>query len=396
VTTIERWYYAHKKAGLEGLRPRRRCDRGRCRKLSDEQRTLLVDIRGEFPSATVPLILRTLISDGRLDEKAISASAVQRLYRQHGLDRIPLRDGASPKTRLRWEAERPGALWHGDVCHASPIIVDGLPRPVRIHGMLDDASRYIVAIEARYQEREEDMLELLVGAIRRHGPPDGLYLDNGSTYSGETLRLFCARLNMSLQHARPYDPEARGKMERFWRTLREGCLDFLGSVSSLHDVNVRMLAFLDTHYHTKPHASLMGLSPETAFRSFDNAPDAVDERSLREALTERVQRRVRRDSTVSINGTNWELDQGYLAGQTVTAARCWLNPKEAPWIEHDDRVFELHPVDVKKNGRSGRPARRVSKPSSSSSKAPPEFDPNRVAMNKLFGKKPAAKKPGDT
>ena len=119
VTTLERWYYLYKKGGLEALKPQRRRDSGRCRKLRHEQRKLLLDIRREHPSATVPLILRTLILDGRVDEGAISASAVQRFYRQEGLDRIPMRgDAASPKTRLRREADRPGALWHGDVCQS--------------------------------------------------------------------------------------------------------------------------------------------------------------------------------------------------------------------------------------------------------------------------------------
>jgi transposase InsO family protein len=98
------------------------------------------------------------------------------------------------------------------------------------------------------------MLGILVRALRRHGPPDVLYLDNGSTYSGEILRTACARLGIALVHAKPYDAPARGKMERFWRTLREGCLDHLGEVASLHDVEVRMLAFLDRHYHVSPHA----------------------------------------------------------------------------------------------------------------------------------------------
>lgn len=389
VTTLERWYYAYKHRGLDGLKPRRRSDRGRCRKLTAEQRALLVDIRREFPSATVPLILRTLISDGRLDARAISTSGVQRLYRELGLDRVPMRDGSSPKTRLRWEAERPGALWHGDVCHAAAIVVAGEKRPVRIHAMLDDASRYIVAIEARYQEREEDMLDLVVGAIRRHGPPDGLYLDNGATYRGDILRVCCGRLGISLRHARPYDPQARGKMERFWRTLREGCLDFMGALSSLHDVNVRLIAFLDTHYHKAPHASLMGRAPETVFREGERAPDDVDEKRLREALTVRVRRRVRRDSTVSIDGVDWELDQGYLAGQVVTAARCLVDPKEVPWLEHDDKVFQLHRVDAKKNGTTARPPRRSM--STTKPTTPPEFDPNRAAMDKLFGKKGGGK-----
>ena len=43
---------------------------------------------------------------------------------------------------------------------------------MRIHAILDDASRYVVAIEARHTEREVDMIALLVRALRRHGPRD--------------------------------------------------------------------------------------------------------------------------------------------------------------------------------------------------------------------------------
>jgi len=50
--------------------------------------------------------------------------------------------------------------------------------------MLDDASRYVVALEALHSEREADMLDLLLAALRRHGAPDAIYLDNGSTYRG--------------------------------------------------------------------------------------------------------------------------------------------------------------------------------------------------------------------
>ena len=388
VTTLERWYYQYKLGGLDALRPKRRCDTGRCRKLLPEQRQLLLDIRREHPSATVPLILRTLILDGRVDDGAISASAVQRLYRQEGLDRIPMREPASPMTRLRWEADRPGALWHGDVCHAEPILVGKEKKPVRIHGFLDDASRFVVAMEAHHQEREEDMLGILVGAIRRHGRPDAIYLDNGATYRGDILRVTCGRLGISLLHAKPYDPQARGKMERFWRTLRQGCVDFIGEVSSLHDVNVRLLAFLDTHYHKAPHASLFGKSPEGVYQTAERAPDDVDEAKLREALTVRVTRRVRRDSTVPIDGVDWEVDHGYLAGHKVVAARCLVDPREPPWIEHEGKMLKLHIADPKKNALMKRPPRRPLSMLLTPTEAPPEFDPNRAAMDKFFGRKP--------
>jgi putative transposase len=316
VPTLQRWYYALRRGGLEALVPRARTDRGRGRALTAAQRDLLLEIRREHPRASVPLILRTLVADGRLEPRSVSAPTVRRLYREHGLDRRSRRDAAVPRIRLRWQADRPGALWHGDVCHAGVILIDAKPHPVRIHALLDDASRYVVALEAHHSEREIDMLGLLVRALRRHGPPDALYLDNGSTYRGDVLRTACARLGISLLHARPYDAPARGKMERFWRTLREGCLDFAKNLASLHDVGVRLWAFLDQHYHRAPHASLLGRSPGAVFAEGARL-DELDEEKLRSALTVRVRRRVRRDSTnrrSSIDGRTTR-HQGYAVSQ---------------------------------------------------------------------------------
>ena len=155
-------------------------------------RQLLLDIRREHPHASVPVILRTLVADGRMEKGAASATTLRRFFAEAGLDRIGLRDGQRGKTRLRWQAERPMALWHGDVCYGPSLRIEGRVRPLRIHALMDDASRYVVALEAHHSEREVDMLGLFVRALRRHGKPDALYLDNGSTYRGETLATACA------------------------------------------------------------------------------------------------------------------------------------------------------------------------------------------------------------
>ena len=116
---------------------------------------------------------------------------------------------------LRWQADRPSALWHGDVCHGPALRVGQTTKPLRTHALLDDASRSGVGLEAHHTEREDDMLDLFLGARRRQGSPDALYLDNGSTYRGDVLRLTCERLGSTLIHAQPGDAPTRGKMERF-------------------------------------------------------------------------------------------------------------------------------------------------------------------------------------
>lgn len=383
--TLQRWFYQYRRGGLAALRPSPRSDRGRGRCLDPALRDLLLQIRHEHPSASAALIRRTLIKDGRLAKDTVSTSTLRRLYREHGLDRVPARDGKSPKTRLRWQAERPGALWHGDVCYGRSMLIDGQRRPIRIHALLDDASRYVPVIEARHSELESDMLALLVRAIRREGPPDALYLDNGPTYRGDVLRLACERLGITLIHARPYDAPARGKMERFWRTLREQCLDHLGSLSSLHDLNVRLWAFLDQHYHRAPHGSLFGRSPAEVWdpSRADRTADALTEDQLRDALTIRFRRRVRGDSTLSLDGDSWELDQGFLSGRVIQVARSFLDPGDPPWVEHEGKRFPLHPVDPVLNSRRKRSLRRP--------KAEPgpaaHFDPAGALLDRALGRK---------
>lgn len=380
VSTLERWYYAHRAGGLAALRPKLRSDRGFAQSLTDEQRDLLLEIRRHYPHASVPLILRTLVADGRLDKGAASAATVRRLYGDHGLDRRTLRHCKDGQARRRWVVQKPGHLWHADVCHGPKFDIAGQKVPLRIHAILDDASRYIIAIRACSNEREVEMLALMVEAVRVHGKTGVLYLDNGSTYSGDALATACGRLDIKLLHAKPYDPEARGKMERFWRTLREGCLDFIGEVSSLHDVQVRLLAFVDQHYHQAPHGGLMGRTPADVYA--EREPRVVSEEALHEALIVRGRRRVRADGTVPVGGVDWELAQSYLAGKDVTVARSFLDASKAPWVEHEDRRLPMTPVDPKANAKRKRPRQRPR-----GIDAVP-FKPADALLDKALGRKP--------
>jgi putative transposase len=382
--TLERWYYRYRARGLSGLAPKRRSDRGHAQALSAEQRTLLLDIRREHPTANATLIVRTLEADGRLVRGTVSVSTLRRLYAEQGLDRASTDQGGDGRVRLRWQAERVGALWHSDVCHGPALRIAGRAVPLRIHALLDDHSRYVVAIQACATERESEMLALVVKALRLHHAPGTLYLDNGSTYNGAVLSTACGRLGISLVHAKPYDPQARGKMERFWRTLRQGCLEHMGTMQSLQDVQVRLLAFVDEHYHHSAHASLLGRTPAQVYEE-GRSKDPLrisDDKKLAEALTVRAKRRVRRDGTVEIGGTSFETTAGFLAGRVVQVARSLLDVQSEPWIEHEDQRIALRVVDAIKNARRQRPER---------SQHPQRgidvsFDPAGVLLDKMLGR----------
>lgn len=126
----------------------------------------------------------------------------------------------------------------------------------------------------------------------------------------------------------------------------------------------------------------MGKSPAQALGVDFGAE--VGEEKLREALTVRGRRRVRRDGTVSLGGVDFELDQGFLHGRVVTVVRSLIEPTAAPWVEHEERRLPLRPVDAIANGQR----RNKRKSSSKKTGLDTPFDPPGALLDARLGKEP--------
>ena len=262
-------------------------------------------------------------------------------------------------------ASHPGALWQGDVCHGPTLTGSGHPEPLRIHAIIDDNSRYVVALRACTNEREEEMLALLVSAVRQWGAPDLLYLDNGSTYRGEALSTGTARMSIALLHPKPHDPQARGKIERFWRTLRENLLDHIATDLTLAEVQKRLDHFLESHYHQRQHGSLGGDTPAMVWGYRQTKLFSDDQ--IARAMTIRTPRRVSRDGVVSIDGSLFEVSQQFLAGHKVEVSSCLVPglPRISK-VHYQGGTFDLKPLDTRENAKARRtdpePAREPAPP----------------------------------
>ncbi len=359
VPTLLRWCRRFRTGGLPALVPKPRSDRGHAQALEAKTRDLVLAVRRDNAGASARLIVRTLEENGLLAKGLVSASTVRRLLKDAGLDRTTLRVSTGGTTRLRWEAEFAGSIWQGDVCHGPLIGAEGRWLRPMIHGLMDDKSRFVVALEARATEKEEDMLSLLVATMRRWGRPDTLYLDNGSTYIGAALATACARLGIALLHPRPYDPEARGKIERFWRTLREKCLAFIPTEITLPELQRRLDLFLKTHYQHEPHEGLLGDSPGIVWAS--RRTHATSEQELADALTLEKDRRVTKDGVISIDGRSFEVRQSFLAGHRVKVRSCLVAglPVVAE-VEHDGHRYQLKLLDRAANATTRRSPRTES------------------------------------
>lgn len=315
--TIEAWYYLWRRGGIEALAPQRRRDRGRAQMPEPYQQAVLAAKRDK-PSRSINQVIDLLERDGQVPRGALARASVHRLLQAHGLSG---RASAEPVTERRsFEAEHAGDIWYGDVMHGPRLVLDGRERKTFLVSVMDDASR-LVAHSAFYLDETALSIEAaLKQALLRRGLPRRLVIDNGAAYRAQSLQAICARLGIHLIHCRPYQPEGKGKLERWHRTVREQFIEELApsAIGSLADLNDRLWVWLESVYHRRPHAGLDGQTPLTRFTADLSHMGQLARLApqLDAIFYHRIQRRVRKDNTVSYQGRRFEVPLG-LTGRHV-------------------------------------------------------------------------------
>jgi len=333
--TLEEWFYKYRKGGFDALKPRPRSDRGSSRILPPEIEQLVVDLKREDPGRSAPLILRELELAGRLAPGQASVSALQRLLRRRGLSGPKLE--VDRPTRYRWEASMCGELWQADALHGPVLLhpATGRPQRVILFGLLDDRSRLIPYLEAGFGETEHRFLTVLYSAIARRGVVRRLLLDNHASFTGHDLRVLCAQLAIHIVHSRPGDAPSKGKIERFWSTLRSHVVDRLDlqKVTTLDELNLRLWSYVEGEYHCRPHASLAGKTPLEVWESdAENIRWVSDHSELEQAFYGEAERLARNDSTVQWRGVFYEVPP-YLRGRKVRLRYSLLDPSRVSLID---------------------------------------------------------------
>ena len=110
--------------------------------------------------------------------------------------------------------------------HGPRAKVSGINKKTYLHAIIDDSSRYIIHAEFFTSEKLEAFKECLKAAVEKRGLPQKLYVDNGACYSAINLEQITACLGIGIKHSRPYIPQGRGKIERWFRNVRESFYPF--------------------------------------------------------------------------------------------------------------------------------------------------------------------------
>lgn len=360
-STVRHWLRAYQRGGFEALKPRARADTGEPRALRPQLAERLMQIKEENPTLSIRSIIEQARCEKHLNERdTVAVSTVHRLFQRLGL-MTP--KGAPPagEDRRRFAFNEAGQLWMSDVMHG-PGVPDhrGRKRKTYLIAFIDDATRVITHGEFAFSENTRSFLPVFKQALLRRGLPERLYVDNGASYRSHHLSLVCAKLNIALIHARPYQPQGKGKIERFFRTCRAQLMAPLEPQQSLEALNRCLATWIEGEYHQSPHRGLDQQTPLERWAQVSGGVRYPDQHLDLDAMfLFEATRKVNADRTVSLNGKLFEVDPT-LVGERVTLRFNPTRPEAAVYVVHEGKLIDTaKPVDlyancfVKRHRRSG-------------------------------------------
>jgi putative transposase len=305
--TLDRWIREWHRGGFDALVPDPRQSQPRT---PPEVMALAAALKKENPARTAAQVQRILRAQSGWapDERTI-----QRMFNRTGLTALVTPEAAP--VFGRFEAARPNEIWTGDALHA--IRLDG--RKTYLFCFIDDHSRAVMAARFGFAEDTIRLAAALRPALASRGVPEHVYVDNGSAFVDAWLLRACARLGIKLVHSQPGRPQGRGKIERFFRTVRGQFLaelteDRAARVRDLAELNRLFTAWTETAYHAREHSET-GQPPLARWQAggpfpLPAAPDLAD------AFRWAEWRTVTKTATVSMHGNRYQVDPA-LAGRRV-------------------------------------------------------------------------------
>jgi len=305
--TIETWLVRYRKHGVTVMHNKPRSDKGALRKVVPE--TVLEAVQAVLPSFRgksyrLSHLYRACIERGLLRREQIAPNTFRRIV--HYYEMLKPDSQAATKPRLAFAKQFANQMWQADTMVGPYVQHQGASVQARLIAFIDDASRVVAHGEFFLAENVDTLICAFKTALYKRGVPEMLYVDNGSIYSSKEITLICARLGCLLSHTPVCDGAAKGKIERFFRTVRESFLSQTLDLSSLEALNRQFIAWLEDRYNAQTHSAL-GLRPIDRFGldlsriRFLPPSEANDELFYLEE-----NRTVKADNTFSLKNTRFE------------------------------------------------------------------------------------------
>lgn len=369
--TIQTWYSRYKKHGVTVMESRPRSDKGKVRKVVLEDVLAAIEaVRPKLHGKTVTLALlyRLCIEAEHLTRSQIAPNTFRRLVNQYELFKPD--HEATNKVRLAFAKAHANEMWQADTLYGPHVRMAGVPVGTRLIAFIDDASRVCCHGAFFAAENVDTLIEALRAAFYKRGIPQSLYVDNGSIYSSKEIIQICSRVGCLLHHTPVRDGAAKGKIERFFRTVRESFLARDLDLSSLDILNRAFIHWVEESYNAQVH-SVLGMSPLDRFaldRSrvrFLPPNEANDELFFVEET-----RQVRTDNTFSFKSRRFEAPR-HLPNREIAIRFQRLNPSLDRLVVYykGERMGEARPLNPTANDRPPQTSGLTSRPPQTSGKS---------------------------
>jgi transposase InsO family protein len=352
LSTVERWLSEYRKWGFEELKPKPREDRGQTRALTADEQDVVLDLRRKNMHLSMASFYELGIKRGVFEPQNVSYHSMNRLLGNHKLLHT---SKESAVQRKRFAYDTVNTLWQGDASVGPYLTIGNRKCRTFLFAFLDDCSRLIPHAQFFFNENFEPMKTVLKEAMLRRGQPRMIYVDNGKVYSARTLHLACAKLGVSLIHTKPYDPEAKGKIERFFGTVRRRFYPSLVNEpgKSLDELNKRFWTWLDEDYHRKTHTGLGAAPLDVYMGQIEQVKHIADPAALDLIFWHRLTRKVRGDGTITIQGKLFQVPLRYV-GMRVEVRFDNYPPKEVHIFEGEASICAADPVNIHENAHVRR------------------------------------------
>jgi transposase InsO family protein len=315
--TISTWLCHYRKHGVTALHNLTRSDKGKIRKVVPEDileaiRTVLPKVHGRTP--TRALLYRLCIEQGLLIRSQVAPNTFSRLVKQ--FEMLKPDGDCEHKHRLAFAKAHANQMWQADTLYGPHVQVNGAPVQTRLIAFIDDASRVCCHGQFFCAENVDTLIEAIRAAFYKRGVPQSLYVDNGSIYSSKEIIQICARVGCLLHHTPVRDGAAKGKVERFFRTVRDQFLARTLDLSTLEALNRQFISWVEEHYNAQTH-SVLGMSPLDRFALDRNRvrflpPNEAND----EMFYVEEERHVRTDNTFSFKAVRFEAPR-HLPDRTI-------------------------------------------------------------------------------
>jgi putative transposase len=351
VSTMKSWLRTYRDEGFGGLKPNPRSDKGRPRRFDEHLiNTIAVKCKA-YPFWSIQKLYEHLLDQELLGNPPVHYNTLRRMVKDNGLLSIKAR----ADVRKAYETEAVNDLWVCDFMHGPRVQAGKQPVKAILCAIIDDHSRMVVGHAFNASETISSLTVVLKEAFMSYGIPKRLYVDNGPSFSSDLLVRACAMAGISLTHSKPYDSPSRGKIERFFRTVRDRFLSGVQKGISLEEINEAFWLWLNNDYHHKIHTGINERPIDRYNVSLEKASiRRLSKSELDNIFLMRHERVVNNDSTISFKGAVYEVPTAYIR-QKIEIRHPVDDPEDLYLYDNNIRVGSIKLVNKKENARTFRP-----------------------------------------